>query len=204
MIKKLLEYTFDKLLHEHNNNNKTVNGCFVFFVNVVLEERHGVPRLISERTLINYYRKFVEGKPNKSGEPSSELKDHMAVYLGYKNYTDFELKHLMKHNQNFHKRNLRTKFMPYIKVPLLLFFSLVYPVKLKNCIPINKNNCLYENCLNTSYVKNHTQNHLTSYQINITGAHGIQILSEARNNGFALVFRDLKNTAAKDSYTDSE
>lgn len=91
MIKQLLDATFKKLLMEAENNNKTIHGSFVFFVNEVLEKRFNTPNLIGERTMIDYYKKHVKGKQNNSKEPSYELKNHMANYLGYDNFSNFEI-----------------------------------------------------------------------------------------------------------------
>lgn len=91
MLKQLLEETLIKLLLEKENKNKTVNGSFVFFVNEILEKKYQSPNLISERTLIDYYRKHVEGIENNSKEPDMILKNYMAKFLGYNDYFDFEI-----------------------------------------------------------------------------------------------------------------
>ncbi|PHS51632.1 MAG: hypothetical protein COB01_09690 [Lutibacter sp.] len=90
MLKKLLVKLFDKLERERDNDKKTKNGNAIYFVERILEERFGKPTYISSRAIKGYYDKYVEGKENNSGEPSSELKDLIAKYLGFKDFLDFE------------------------------------------------------------------------------------------------------------------
>lgn len=90
MLKKLLGQLFDKLENERDNDNKSKNGNAIYFVERILEERFGKANYIAARTIKSYYEKYVEGKENRSGEPSSELKDLMAQYLGYENFLGFE------------------------------------------------------------------------------------------------------------------
>lgn len=203
MTDKLLEDTLEKLLNEPDNNNKTVNGCFVFFVNIVLEERYGAPRFISERSLINYYRKHVEGKSNKSGEPSSELKNHMAVYLGYNDYIDYEFKLCKKAYSTFKKPYIPSRYLPYLKVSILFFLSFVYPIQLKNRLLTNRDNYLNEYYLVQPGSENITTNVATYYHhITITSENDIAIRPEKTNAGVALIFKDhpikIKSTTESD------
>jgi len=92
MLKKLLSQLFDKLEGERDNDKKSKNGNAVYFVEEILENKLGKPNYISARALKDYYDKYVEGKENKAGEPSSELKNIIASYLGYKDFLDFETK----------------------------------------------------------------------------------------------------------------
>jgi hypothetical protein len=90
MIEKLLIQLFEKLEQERDNDNKTKNGNSIYFVEKVLEDKFGKPNFISARALKEYYNKYVEKKENKAGEPSNELKNLIAQYLGFENYYDFE------------------------------------------------------------------------------------------------------------------
>jgi hypothetical protein len=90
MVKELLKEVFEKLLNENENNNKTKNGCSVYFVNEILEKKYNAPYIISERTFVDYYNKHVLGKSNKSSEPNSKLKNLMANYLGFEGYSSYE------------------------------------------------------------------------------------------------------------------
>lgn len=92
MLKKLLSQLFDKLENERDNDKKTKNGNAVYFVEEILENKLGKPSYISPRAIKDYYDKYVEGKENKAGEPSSELKNIIASYLGYERFLDFETK----------------------------------------------------------------------------------------------------------------
>ena len=90
MIQKLLLQVFEKLSTEKENDNKSKNGYFVYFVEEVLERKFNKPNLISDRSLKNYYEKYVEGVKNTSGEPKLEIKNYLSMYLGYNDYLDFE------------------------------------------------------------------------------------------------------------------
>jgi hypothetical protein len=151
MIKQLLEEIFQKLLLEVENNNKTINGCFVFFVNEVLEKRFNSPNLIGERTMIDYYKKHVEGKHNNSKEPSHELKNYMANYLGYVDFSGFEISKKkntatsIRNKDNYTKRKL--KFIPIIfLITIFLGFFYFYNSTNKNCIKWEDDHYIEINC----------------------------------------------------------
>lgn len=90
MLKELLTELFDKLKSERENDNKSKHGSAVFFVEKVLEERFNLPSYINPRTIKSYYEKYVEKRINAAGEPSNELKNLIAKYLGYEDFLDFE------------------------------------------------------------------------------------------------------------------
>lgn len=98
MIKKLLDELFKKVENEKDNDKKTKNGNSIYFVEKILEEKFRKPNFISSKAIKGYYDKYVEGKENKAGEPSSELKNLMARYLGYDDFLDFENKTKLKVN----------------------------------------------------------------------------------------------------------
>lgn len=151
MIKQLLEEAYEKLLKEVENNNKTINGCFVFFVHEVLEKRFDAPNFISERTMIDYYRKHVEGKLNNSKEPSHELKNYMANYLDYEDFTSFEISKKkdshksVKSDATYTKKKL--KIIPGTII-LILFLSFIYfsNSKDKNCIKWENDHYIEVHC----------------------------------------------------------
>ncbi len=92
MLKKLLSQLFDKLEDERDNDKKTKNGNAVYFVEEILETKFGRPNYISSKAIKAHFDKYVEKKENNAGEPSSELKNMMAQYLGYDDFLDFENK----------------------------------------------------------------------------------------------------------------
>ena len=98
MLEKLFTQLFKKLKTEKNNDSITTSGSFKFFVIDILEQEYAKPNYINPRTLVNYYNKYVEDSDNDSGQPKSELKDLIADYLGFKNYTDFENFNRQKEN----------------------------------------------------------------------------------------------------------
>lgn len=90
MLEVLLRKLFIKLEEEPTNDKKSKNGCAVYFTEQVLEGRFKKFNLISVRGLKDYYDKYVNGKENSSGEPSTELKNLISQYLGYEGFLDFE------------------------------------------------------------------------------------------------------------------
>jgi len=92
MLEELLRQLFTKLEQEPNNDKKSKNGNAVYFIEKVLEERFKKFNLISTRGLKDYYDKYVNGKENASGEPTTELKNLISQYLGYDHFLDFENK----------------------------------------------------------------------------------------------------------------
>ena len=90
MLEKLFTQLLEKLKTENKNDSISISGSFKFFVIDVLEAEYAKPNYINPRTLVNYYKKYVEGLNNGSGEPKNELRDLIANYLGFKDYSDFE------------------------------------------------------------------------------------------------------------------
>lgn len=92
MLEELFIQLFEKLKTEKDNNKKSKNGYFEYFVNIILnnDTYKIVGFSISQKAVKNYYEKYVEKKVNKSGEPKSELKDLIAQYLEFEDYTQFE------------------------------------------------------------------------------------------------------------------
>ncbi|SEB44854.1 hypothetical protein SAMN04489761_0780 [Tenacibaculum sp. MAR_2009_124] len=92
MTRELLEKLYSRLKSEPQNHRKNKTGCFDFFEEKVLTKEifHRYKHIsVSAKTMKNYYEKHVEGRNNKSKEPSTELKDCIAEYLGYLNYLHF-------------------------------------------------------------------------------------------------------------------
>ena len=155
MIKKLLKELFIKIVHKTDNDRKTKNGNSIYFVEKVLEEQFGKPNFISSKTIKGYYDKYVEEKVNNAGEPSSELKNMMASYLDYDNFSDFEnknksLKNIssgIKNNKKLFFKNLFNTsasisiFSVFIILIILTSFGIYYGSSFNNksCL-IWKNN----------------------------------------------------------------
>lgn len=92
MLEALLRKLFIKLEQEPTNDKKSKNGCAIYFIEQILEERFKKFNIISTRGLKDYYDKHVLGKENSSGEPNTELKNIISEYLGYDSFLDFETK----------------------------------------------------------------------------------------------------------------
>lgn len=121
MLKKLLNQLFDKLEGERDNDKKTKNGNAVYFVEEILENKLGKPNYISARAIKDYYDKYVEEKENKAGEPSSELKNIIAKYLGYEGFLEFETKNKEK-SVGFGsiKKTIKKPFFKWMTVTILI------------------------------------------------------------------------------------
>lgn len=114
MLEKLFTQLFEKLKIEKKNDSITTSGSFKFFVIDILEQEYGKSNYINPRTLVNYYNKYVEGSNNDSGQPKSELKDLIADYLGFKDYTDFE--NFNRQKENSHPTNIEVLQQPSEKI----------------------------------------------------------------------------------------
>jgi hypothetical protein len=90
MLKELFSELFEKLKTESRNNSTSKSGCFNFFEIHILEGKYQKVNFVSSRSLTNYYNKYVEEVANTAGEPNGELKDLIALYLGFDSYLDFE------------------------------------------------------------------------------------------------------------------
>ena len=151
MIKLLLEEVFEKLMLENDNDNRTTNGCFKFFNAEILEKRYNAINIVSDRTLIDYYKKHVEGKNNNTGEPSSEVKNYMAQYLGYENYSTFEIdKKTEPKPLEKNMLNSNYKFtMPLLLIAAIVIIGLTiqfYPTEEKKCISWEKDHYVKVDC----------------------------------------------------------
>ncbi|WP_299158662.1 hypothetical protein [uncultured Tenacibaculum sp.] len=92
MLKELLKQLYLNLENEIENDRKNKTGNFDFFEERILkQERFSKYKNVSvtPKTMKNYYEKHVEGRKNKSKEPTIDLKNLIAEYLNYKNYADF-------------------------------------------------------------------------------------------------------------------
>lgn len=190
MIEELLQKLFLKLQEEPNNDKKSKNGCADFFIINILEERYNKLNLISKRGLIDYFDKYVNQKKNNSGEPSSELKDLIALYLDYDNFLDFENKHnnkgVVKLNNNTTNKKLIIKkskiLVPIIITSLIIsgaYFYENFPPK--NCIiwkidhyeKVNCNNKVQNIYLNNVAVDYFKKVNITSEIIFFSDNHAI-------------------------------
>tara|TARA_R110001583_G_scaffold68241_1_gene194399 strand:+ start:3683 stop:4378 length:696 start_codon:yes stop_codon:yes gene_type:complete len=118
MLEKLLRQLFEKIDNERDNDKKTKNGNAIYFIERVLEEKFSKPNYISSKTLKGYFEKYVEGKENNSGEPSTELKNLIAQYLNFENYLDFENKNSKGYLLKINKMRTALKSIPIRKLLL--------------------------------------------------------------------------------------
>lgn len=140
MLKKLLSQLFDKLENERDNDKKTKNGNAVYFVEEILENKLGKPSYISPRAIKDYYDKYVEGKENKAGEPSSELKNIIAKYLGYESFLDFETKNKEETIGSGKLKGVLKK--PFFKWMVVALLILIISVAVSNETFLKSKDCL--------------------------------------------------------------
>lgn len=161
MLKKLFTEFFEKLKKEKENNSTAISGCCKFFVEKILEEQYKKPHYINDRTLVNYYNKFVEGNENGTGEPKAELKNLIANYLGYTNFSDFEKKHQTFSTQikPTNKKLIVVSSISLIILVLLINKNMLFTSK--ECIVWQTNHFIKVSCANQKSINNHL------YKINI-------------------------------------
>ena len=91
MEKELFTQLFKKLKENEEVNNETLHGCFDYYRNYILGNINAHPIfVISTKSLVNYYKKYVENKENNTGSPRIQLKDLIAQYLDFENYEDYK------------------------------------------------------------------------------------------------------------------
>lgn len=145
MLEELFTLLYKKLESEKENDKKSKNGYFEYFVNVILENDayKNSAVIISSKAIKNYYEKYVEKKENKSGEPKNDLKNIIANYLGFNDYLDFEKSfHETKNNKIIlHSNTLKPSKKPLlISIAIVLFFSTIYSIY--RYLNLNKENCI--------------------------------------------------------------
>lgn len=161
MLNTLFVQLFEKLKTEKENDSTKTSGCFKFFIDRILEERFQKINIISSRTLTNYYNKYVEKRENKAGEPNSEIKNLISVYLGFENYTHFENSN-KKTEELIPKRDKRK--LPINKVLFgalaLLILSVFYFINeynnssLETCIIWKQNHFETSSCTTKNSINN--------------------------------------------------
>lgn len=167
MLKELLRLLYIKLESESENDRKNKTGNFDFFEEQILTQKRFdkyKDYMVKSKTMKNYYEKHVEGRINSSKEPTLQLKNLIAEYLGFDDYPDFESK--KPNNGNFPKgtgKAINKKHFYIITssiIVLLLVLSLSYKNVLfmdYNCIVWEKDHytkapCYYLNSIdNTTY-----------------------------------------------------
>lgn len=127
MLRELFTQLYKKLEEEKENDKKSKNGYFDFFVNKIMDNdaKKSSDFGVTSKTIKNYYDKYVEERDNNAGEPKNKLKDFIAVYLGYKNYTDFER---VNSKENITQINPKNKYVKVFKIAsgLLIFMLCFY------------------------------------------------------------------------------
>lgn len=196
MLETLFTKLYEKLITEEKNNSNSVSGSFRFFVEEILEVNYGKPSYISPRTLIEYYKKFVDRIENNAGEPKSELKNIIAQYLGSKDYLDFEKSYQEKEiivtnkvekekkdinkpvqkktNSKTYFRNITISTFALLILPLLYFINIYNNSETETCIIWNENHFENSNC----DIKNSLNNAL--YNINIEKFKQVDVTSETQ------------------------
>jgi len=139
MLKKLLSQLFNKLENEIGNDKKSKNGNAIYFVEEILEKIYKKPSYISSKAIKGYYDKYVEEKENNSGEPSTELKNLISLYLEYESFLDFERKNQDKTDTHFIS-DLGNKIG--LRRLLILTFSLAFLIIIIYGMSIIEEDCL--------------------------------------------------------------
>ncbi|CAM1358469.1 conserved hypothetical protein [Tenacibaculum sediminilitoris] len=88
MIKKLIVDFFKKIETDEGIDSR--NGKAIFFVNSLLEEKHGKFHYISIQKATRIHKKYVENYNEVSANVKDPfLKDVMAEYLGFKDFENY-------------------------------------------------------------------------------------------------------------------
>ena len=197
MIKQLFSDLLTKLKTEEKNDSDTRSGCFKYFEEVILEEKFNKRGIVTYRTLVDYYKKYVDGIENNSGEPKTELKDLIAKYLGFKSYLDFERQNSSEINTSSNLGITKVdskKIKPtkkYIIVGVLVFVSVVIIFTLKNSL-FSKGDCIIwvENHFEEANCKNKKAIDNKIYTIDIENFKQIEVNNKTTffENGKELVW----------------
>ena len=148
------------LMKDEAVENKTTNGCFTYFVNVYLGNDAPRPKFqTTKKTLSNYYKKYVDNVENGAGEPKIELKNLIAEYLGYKNYTDFlgstKKKKICLICMAKYKKSIIFTLIPIlVAIPLFLYVN----YETNNCIVWKEDHYEKTSCTNKEAIKNELYN----------------------------------------------
>lgn len=224
MLKELFTELYSKLEGEIENDKKSKNGYFEFFVNNILEndayKKTGFT--ISPKAVKNYYEKYVEKKENKAGEPKSDLKNIIAKYLDYEDYLDFEKKHqkakivvvvneevenIKSDNNDIIIKKKKKHKLPLRKIIfvalILLTIPLIYVINTYNtekkeaCIIWNENHFDKANC----NLKNTINNSV--YNINIENFKKVEVTSETSFfiNGNPIIWYGKSSTGKIEFFT---
>ena len=82
------EILFKKLFEKAENQSGNIrkHGISKYLENVFTDDLgYGT----NEVTFVRYYKKYIEGNNDITNNPSTELLNKIAEYIGYKNYEDF-------------------------------------------------------------------------------------------------------------------
>ena len=188
MLDKLFTQLYEKLKTEKENDKKSKNGYFDFFVNVILKnDAYKTKKFsITAKAIKNYYEKYVEKKENKSGEPKSELKNLVSKYLEFEDYSDFvnsnkEITTIPSPNQIIQETKEKTFIEKYknhiLGTSTILFFSIIFFI-IKN----NKNleTCIYwaEDHFEKSACEENNTIDNSTYNINIEKFRKVEVTNE--------------------------
>ncbi|QTE22669.1 hypothetical protein [Polaribacter cellanae] len=208
MLRELFTNLFETLKTEKENDSVKKNGCFNFFIDKILEEKYHKINIVSTKTLTNYYNKYVESRKNNAGEPNNELKNIIAKYLGFKDYSDFENSckkqqaPLTNNNPReeiiISKREVRSKKLSkensnkkykskLIIISILALFPVsyfIYNHTTKNCIIWQENHFETSSCKNNNAIDN------TIYKIDIDEFKKMEVDSDSQffKNGDPLIW----------------
>ena len=197
MLEKLFKQLYKKLENEKENDKKSKNGCFDYFVNIILKnDAHKVGHFsITSKAIKNYYEKYVEKKANKSGEPRNELKNLIAAYLGLKDYIHFVKINSEKEEEeekiipkifakNLKKKNFKIQTTAIIIIIIIGLFGVNYYFTDTTCIVWKKNHFKPASCSNKNAINN------VVYTINIDNFKQIEVTKETTffKNGKPIVW----------------
>ncbi len=178
MIERLIIDFFSKI--EKNESITKNHGKAVFFIQELLEKKHGKFNYMEKKKAIRLQEKYIDKKENVNAKTDSFLRDVMAQYLDYENYQEYIANHskslpLAKVNKNSHEQAIKQGLFippPQIKwykkytneitiiIPLVLLFFFSAHVY-RNNYAINENRIIWKetyyeksSCLKKNVINN--------------------------------------------------
>jgi len=127
LIKKLMALVFKKA--KKNSREPKIYGISKY-LNFELNEE------INDRTLTRYYNKYLESKEEKT-TPTDYNLDVLSIYLGYKNFKDFEVRReYVNVITSLKKRIVKMQKIGSFSIFILVILSVVFSAKYykKNCM----------------------------------------------------------------------
>lgn len=129
MKKKLFNAAFKKA--QEQSGKTTKHGLSAYLERMFMDD---YKFSVNKVTFVRYYEKYVDGlKPEKGGNPGTDLLNKISEYLGYVNYEDFVAKNNQEPQENtsikigtgLGKKEKLKSFLKNHKVTLLVSSALI-------------------------------------------------------------------------------